>query len=108
MPSSARSEHQAMLDWPRGATRNAPSSGPNDDPRLPPTWNSDCASPYRPPDAIRAMRDDSGWKIDDPTPISPAASNRIGNVGAADSSSNPRSEQVIAATSEYGAGRESV
>ena len=44
---------------------NAASSGPSDDPKLPPVWKSDCANPCRPPDASRAMRDDSGWKIDD-------------------------------------------
>src|SRR5215475_335359 len=99
MPAAASSEHQAMLRWPRGATRKAPSSGPKDEPRLPPTWNNDCASPYWPPEAMRATRDDSGWKIDDPIPISPAAVKSIGKVGAADSSSNPRSEQDIEATS---------
>ena len=30
------------------------------DPTLPPTWKTDCASPCRPPEAIRATRDDSG------------------------------------------------
>ena len=43
-----------------GTTTNAASSGPIDEPRLPPTWNTDCASPCRPPDAMRATRDDSG------------------------------------------------
>src|SRR4051812_439664 len=77
--SSARIEHHAMLDWPRGRTRNAASSGPSEEPTLPPTWNSDWASPWRPPDAIRATRDDSGWNTDDPTPTRPAATSSIEN-----------------------------
>ncbi len=52
---------------------NAASSGPIADPALPPTWNSDCAKPNRPPDAARATREESGWKIDDPMPIAIAA-----------------------------------
>ena len=35
--ATAISAHHARLDWPCGTTRNAPSSGPSDDPRLPPT-----------------------------------------------------------------------
>ena len=108
MATSATSEHQPMLDWPRGTTRNAASSGPNDEPMLPPTWNSDCARPCRPPEAIRATRDDSGWKIDDPIPIRPAATRSIGNVEATDSSSRPTRENVMPITSAYGAGRRSV
>jgi len=65
--------NQAMLLCPRGTTTKAASSGPTADPELPPTWNSDCASPCRPPEAIRATRDDSGWNTDDPTPTSAAA-----------------------------------
>jgi hypothetical protein len=38
-------------------------------PVLPPTWNSDCARPWRPPEASRATRDASGWKIAEPMPI---------------------------------------
>ena len=37
-------------------------------PVLPPTWNTDCARPWRPPDAMRATRLDSGWNTDDPMP----------------------------------------
>src|SRR5258707_757903 len=59
IPSSARNENQAMLRCPRGSTSVA-SSGPNADPALPPTWNSDCAMPCCPPEAMRATRDDSG------------------------------------------------
>ena len=51
-----------MLLCPRGATINAASSGPMADPVLPPTWNSDWANPCRPPEAMRATRDDSGVK----------------------------------------------
>ena len=35
---------------------------------LPPTWNTDCAKPYRPPEARRATRDDSGWNTAEPSP----------------------------------------
>ncbi len=62
-----------MLPWPRGMTMKAASSGPSDEPALPPTWNNDCASPCRPPEAMRAMRDDSGWNTDEPIPTSAAA-----------------------------------
>ena len=48
----------------------AASSGPTAWPTLPPTWNTLCAVPNRPPEAARATRDASGWKIEEPTPIS--------------------------------------
>jgi hypothetical protein len=60
MPSSAKSPNQATLRWPRGNTTKAASSGPMDEPTLPPTWNIDCASPWAPPEAMRATREDSG------------------------------------------------
>src|ERR1700681_2825796 len=68
IPRRASSAHHPMLDWPRGTTRNAARSGPNDDPTFPPTWKSDCARPCRPPEAILATRDDSGCNTDDPIP----------------------------------------
>ena len=43
-------------------------------PVLPPTWNIDCARPWRPPDAMRATREASGWNTEDPMPISAAPS----------------------------------
>ena len=39
---------------------HAASSGPMALPALPPTWKIDCARPWRPPEARRAMREDSG------------------------------------------------
>ena len=60
--SKAAAENQAMLPCPRGTTTNAASNGPMADPELPPSWNSDCAKPYRPPDAIRATRDEFGME----------------------------------------------
>src|SRR5450830_2133729 len=66
-------QNQAMLAWPNGTTIAAASKGPNAEPALPPTWKGDCASPKRPPEAMRAMREASGWKVDEPTPISAAA-----------------------------------
>ena len=54
----------------------AASSGPIAGPALPPTWKSDCARPCRPPEARRAMREDSGWKTAEPKPIMQAPSTR--------------------------------
>ena len=45
MPASAIAENQAMLPWPKGTTISAASSGPSDEPMLPPTWNRDWAKP---------------------------------------------------------------
>ena len=56
----------------------AASTGPSDDPTLPPTWNSDCAKPWRPPEAMRATREASGWKTAEPTPTNAAAKTSIG------------------------------
>ena len=70
MPISEPPANQAMLVWPNGTTMKAASSGPIAWPKLPPTWNSDWARPKRPPEAKRAMREDSGWKIAEPMPIS--------------------------------------
>ena len=75
--SSAAAENQAMLPWPRGTTMNAASSGPIAEPVLPPTWNSDWAKPWRPPDAMRATRDDSGWNTEEPRPTSAAAQRMV-------------------------------
>src|SRR4051812_13432233 len=75
---NAAAENQATLPWPRGTTMKAASSGPIAEPALPPTWNSDWARPCRPPDAIRATRDASGWNTDEPRPTSAAASRIIG------------------------------
>src|ERR1700704_6311439 len=108
MAASASSEHQARLDWPRGTTKYAASSGPSDDPKLPPTWNSDCASPCCPPDAMRATRDDSGWNTADPTPIKPAATRIVPRFAADDRSRMPTKDTPMPITSEYGVDRRSV
>ena len=73
MPSSATAENHATLDWPCGSTMKAASSGPAAEPKLPPTWNIDCARPCRPPEAMRATREDSGWNTEEPVPMSAAA-----------------------------------
>ena len=70
----ARIENQAMLPRPSGTTIAAASSGPMAAPILPPTWKIDWAKPWRPPEARRARREDSGWKTEEPVPTSPAAS----------------------------------
>ena len=77
MASSAASANQARLDWPCGMTIKATSRGPVALPAFPPTWNIDWASPCRPPEARRAMREDSGWKMDDPAPMSAAATSKV-------------------------------
>ena len=76
MPPRAASANQARLAWPRGRMKKAASSGPSDWPKLPPTWNTDCARPCWPPEASRAIRDASGWKMEEPTPISAAPASR--------------------------------
>src|SRR5687768_3676222 len=73
IPMSAVRENHAMLPCPRGSTMKAASSGPSAEPALPPTWKNDCANPCRPPEAMRATRDDSGWKIEDPIPTQATA-----------------------------------
>ena len=40
----------------------AASSGPSALPTLPPTWKTDWAKPWRPPDAMRATREDFGME----------------------------------------------
>jgi hypothetical protein len=68
MATSAASPNQAMAPCPCGMTTAAASSGPTALPVLPPTWKIDCASPGCPPEARRAMREDSGWNTDEPVP----------------------------------------
>ena len=105
---SAARENQATLRCPRGSTTKAAASGPTAEPALPPTWKSDCASPCCPPEAIRATREDSGWKTALPNPTIPADSSTIGKLPAAESRMSPTRVNVIPAMSEYGRGRWSV
>ena len=51
------------------------------EPVLPPTWKKDCAKPCRPPEARRAMREDSGWKTAEPMPTRDAAKRSQPKVG---------------------------
>ncbi|OIQ70008.1 hypothetical protein GALL_483860 [mine drainage metagenome] len=104
MASNATSENQAMLRWPCGSTIHAASSGPVAVPAFPPTWKIDCASPWRPPEAMRATRDDSGWKMEEPVPTIAAASSRMGKVGAIDRVSSPARVKPMPTASEYGLG----
>ena len=78
LPNRARPAYQAMLRWPKLATISAAVSGPNAEPVLPPTWNSDCARPWRPPEAMRATRLDSGWNTAEPMPTSMAHISTMG------------------------------
>ena len=57
---------------------------------------------------MRATRDDSGWKIDEPVPTIAAARRISANDCACESSSKPVSVQPMPATSEYGFGWRSV
>jgi len=70
--------NQAMERCPYGITTAAASNGPIADPVLPPTWKVDWAVPKRPPEAIRATRDASGWKVAEPTPTTAAATSSMG------------------------------
>src|ERR1700749_1499231 len=73
MAASAARPNHAMLVLPFGRMIHAASRGPMAAPPLPPTWKMDCARPCRPPDANRAMREDSGWNTAEPTPMRAAA-----------------------------------
>src|SRR5664280_2505677 len=108
MATSANPENHAMLRCPAGSTINAASKGPIDDPALPPTWNSDCASPCRPPEAMRATRDDSGWNTADPIPTSATAARTIAKLGADAIRISPTMVNVMPTGREYGVGRRSV
>ncbi len=68
-PTIANSVNHPIAPCPRGIMMAAASKGPKAEPALPPTWKNDCAKPKRPPDAIRATREASGWKVEDPKPI---------------------------------------
>ena len=45
MARKAIVENQAIEGWPNGTTISAASSGPIEVPKLPPSWNTDCAKP---------------------------------------------------------------
>ncbi len=77
MPISAAPANQEAACWPYGTITAAAISGPRAVPKLPPTWNTDWASPWRPPEASRAMREASGWKMAEPMPTIAAASSTI-------------------------------
>src|SRR6185295_14670107 len=108
MAISAAPENHAMLDWPCGTTTNAASNGPDAEPMFPPTWKRDWASPYRPPAAMRATREASGWKIAEPIPINVAENRIAGYVPARDINKRPTRVRPIPTVSEYGRGRRSV
>ncbi len=100
MPTSATIANQATLLLPCGTITAAATSGPSALPVLPPTWNSDCARPCCPPEAMRATRDDSGWKIDEPVPTSAAASSTIAKLGEYASRTRPDKVKVMPTGSE--------
>ena len=102
--TSAATENHAMLDCPFRRTMKAARSGPSAEPKLPPTWKNDCANPWRPPDAARAIRDDSGWKIDDPNPTSPVATSTILKLAARDRTSIPSSVKPMPVARMYALG----
>ena len=78
------------------------------EPVFPPTWKNDCANPCCPPEASRAIREDSGWKTADPVPTTAAASSNRPKVGATASSPVPASVKHIPTASAYGIGLRSV
>ena len=81
-------------------TINAANSDPRAEPKVPPTWNTDSAKPCLPPAAIRAIRDTSGMKHDEPSPTSPAPTRSTPKVPAPESRTSPTSAQPMPATSE--------
>ncbi|MNU71217.1 hypothetical protein D3C71_606420 [compost metagenome] len=82
----------------------AANNGPNAEPALPPTWKVDCASPKRPPEASRATREASGWNVEEPMPISPAASRIIGKLPTTDIITIPTNVQTVPAGNSHGLG----
>src|SRR5512142_61214 len=68
IPTKARVVNQIRLDRPLIEMMVAAKSGPSEEPVLPPTWKNDWANPRRLPAAIEAIREASGWKIDEPSP----------------------------------------
>src|SRR5450830_1413046 len=57
---------------------------------------------------MRATRDASGWKVEEPTPIRPEAINRVGKVETMDSISTPARVKHMPMGSRNGSGRRSV
>src|SRR5439155_987105 len=100
----ATPENHAILGCPWGTTTNAANNAPDAEPMSPPTWNRDWASPYRPPAAMRATREASGWKIAEPIPINVAASRIAGYVEARDINRRPTRVRPMPTIREYGRG----
>ncbi len=57
---------------------------------------------------MRATREDSGWKTDEPTPTIPAATRSAEKLPALDRSNSPTRVKPIPTASENGMGRRSV
>ncbi len=108
MANAANSPNQATWAWPNGITMAAASSGPKALPALPPTWKVDCARPKRPPEASRAIREVSGWKVDEPMPTSAEASRIAGKLPTKASMRMPTSVHSEPAGNSQGFGWRSV
>ena len=108
MATRATTENQPTLCCPLGTIMIAARSGPSDVPALPPTWKIDWANPCRPPEAMRASLEASGWKMDDPIPTRAAEQRIIGKLLALDRRSSPTSVNPMPIANEYGLGRWSV
>ena len=65
---AARANHP-MACCPNGMTIAAARSGPMALPPFPPTWKMDWARLFFPPEASWATLDASGWKTDEPHPM---------------------------------------
>ncbi|MOA25937.1 hypothetical protein D3C78_1466930 [compost metagenome] len=100
--------NQATWVWPNGMTMAAASSGPRAEPVLPPTWKVDCARPKRPPEASRAIREVSGWKVDEPMPTKADASRIIGKLPTKASITIPTNVHRVPSGNRFGVGRRSV
>jgi hypothetical protein len=97
MPTRATAANHSIEICPRCMTTKAAARGPRAEPALPPTWNSDCAKPGRIPAARRAIRDASGWKIDEPSPISATDRSTTPKLSARASSTSPLPVEAIPA-----------
>ena len=96
----AASANQPTACCPKGITISAVSSGPTALPPLPPTWKIDCARLLRPPEAIGATRDASGWNTDEPHPMSATDSSMGAKPGAKASATSPKRVKHMPAASE--------
>lgn len=104
MVAMATKAKQAIFSRPQGATSSATNNGPNEPPKLPPTWNTDWAKPRLPPEAKDVIREASGWRTDDPTPIMKTANSTQWRLGAKANCTIPTKVNVMPAGNDQAKG----